>query len=195
MITRNTYKIQPFNYELFVNLTIYDNFFHFLNICKLHTNNLFTEYSAKKSKGEPTMNKDTVNLLKECNSGCKMATNGMEHVMSYVKDSSLKKLIDDYNDRHISLGDKCHTLLNSYGENERDPHQMARAMSWISTEVKLSVNSDSRQIKNILINGCAMGIKSISGYIEQYPTANGESMHIAHDLIGIEQDFMEKLSV
>lgn len=141
------------------------------------------------------MNSDTVNLLKECNSGCKMATTGMEHVMDYVKDKKLKNLINQYNDRHISLGDKCHALLNEYGSNERDPHQIAKAMSWVSTEVKLSLNSDSRQIKNILIDGCAMGIKSISGYIEQYPAANDESTHIAYDLIGIEKDFMSKLSV
>ncbi len=140
------------------------------------------------------INNDTINLLKECNSGCKMATNGMEHVMGYVKDTGLKQLINDYNKRHIDLGDKCHSLLNEYGADERDPHQVAKAMSWVSTEVKLSLKSDARQIRNILIDGCAMGIKSIGGYMEQYPAANDESVHIANDLIGIEQDFMEKLS-
>ena len=35
------------------------------------------------------MNLDTINLLKECNAGCKSATNSMEQVLPYVKDEKL----------------------------------------------------------------------------------------------------------
>ena len=42
------------------------------------------------------MNNDTICLLKECNSGCKNATNSMEQVLPFCKeDSNLKKIIDD----------------------------------------------------------------------------------------------------
>ena len=58
------------------------------------------------------MNTDTVYLLRECNSGCKCATNSMEQVMPFLKDKPhLRNLIEQYNDRHIKIGDECHALL------------------------------------------------------------------------------------
>ena len=48
-------------------------------------------HTSKNEKWEEyvSMN-DTVCLLKECNAGCKSATNSMEQVMGYVK-----KLLDE----------------------------------------------------------------------------------------------------
>lgn len=36
------------------------------------------------------MNEDTINLLQECNAGCKSATNSMEQVLPYIKNENLK---------------------------------------------------------------------------------------------------------
>ena len=59
------------------------------------------------------MNNDTIMLLRECNSGCKNATNSMEQVIGLLHDDSLKDVIRDFNQRHIQLGDECHNLLNT----------------------------------------------------------------------------------
>ena len=78
------------------------------------------------------MNNDTINLLKECNAGCKSATNSMEQVMSYVKNEKLKALIDKYNDSHIKLGDECHNMLNELGEQEKDPQKIPAMQSTLA---------------------------------------------------------------
>jgi hypothetical protein len=62
--------------------------------------------SQNKEKGFTVMNEDTIFLLRECNAGCKSATNSMEQVMPYLADEKLKSIIDEYNDQHIKLADE-----------------------------------------------------------------------------------------
>ena len=139
------------------------------------------------------MNDDTIKLLKECNSGCKSGTNSMEQVKPYIENERLKSIIDKYNDRHIKIGDECHKMLNVLHEKEMDPPASAKAFSWISTEVKLMMNNSAHEIADIMIDGCNMGIKSVSQYINKYKTASDESVDLAKKLVKTEQEFMNDL--
>ena len=140
-----------------------------------------------------TMNEDTINLLKECNAGCKSGTNSMEQVQPYIKNEKLRSIIDEYNDKHIKIGDECHQMLNVYQEEEKDPQVSAKAFSWISTEMKLMINNDDHKIADIMTDGCNMGIKSVSEYINKYKTASKESVELAKKLVKTEQEFMNEL--
>jgi hypothetical protein len=139
------------------------------------------------------MNDDTIKLLKECNAGCKSATNSMEQVLPSVDNETLKALINEYNDKHIKIGDECHQMLNEYDKDEKDPHPMAKAFSWISTEIKLMVNENTHKIADLMIDGCNMGIKSVSEYINKYKLASNESIDLANRIVRTEQEFMNKL--
>ena len=141
------------------------------------------------------MNLDTINLLKECNAGCKSATNSMEQVLPYVKDEKLKKTIEECNEKHIRLGEKCQDLLNEVGEEEKDPSPIAKAFSFMSTEMKLLINDKSEKIAKIMIDGCNMGIKSLAEYMNQYHEAEQKAVDVAKELIDIEERFMDKLLV
>ncbi len=150
--------------------------------------------TMKKQERKNRMNKDTVCLLKECNSGCKSATNSMEQVMPFIEDKpSLKKLIERYNEKHIAIGDECHELLNACKEDEKDPHAIAKVFSWFSTEMKLMIDNDSKKIAGLMVDGCHMGIKSLSGYLNQYTEASEESRSLTCKLIDMEKEFMDEL--
>ena len=43
------------------------------------------------------VSQDTVELLKECDAGCKMAINSMEQIGRHVNNDQLKTLITKYN--------------------------------------------------------------------------------------------------
>ena len=139
------------------------------------------------------MNDDTIELLKECNSGCKNTTDSMEQVLSYTHDANLKALITKYNKKHVALGDKCHVLLNNADKSEKDPSMMAKVFSKLSTDAKLMMNDDAAKIADLMVDGCNMGIKSISKVLNQCLNASSESVGIANELIGIEKDFMNEL--
>ena len=139
------------------------------------------------------MNNDTIMLLRECNSGCKNATNSMEQVIGLLHDDNLKNVIKDFNQRHIQLGDECHNLLNSYGCDEKDPPAVSKIMSFISTEFKMMTDHNTQKAAEIMMDGCNMGIKSLSKYLNQYAAAEEYSKDITKKLIALEEELAREL--
>lgn len=144
-------------------------------------------------KDKCEISEDTIHLLTEVNSGCKNATNSMEQVKEYVVDKDLKELLIDYDKKHIEIGEEAHRLLNNNSCDEKDPGLMAKAFSYISTEMKLMMNPNNTQIAKIMMDGCNMGIQSIGEDLGKYPAADETSVNLAKKLIKIEEDFMSKM--
>lgn len=139
------------------------------------------------------MNEDGVILLRECESGCKTATDSMEQAIPYIKDEQLKKIVEEYDKKHIELGDECHNMLKAEGEEEKDPSKVTKAMVWFGTEVKLAINNSTDRIAELLVDGCNMGIKTLSKNYNKYKQAESAVRDMVLELINIEQDFMNEL--
>lgn len=137
---------------------------------------------------------DSVCLLKECDSGCKMATDCMEQIEPYVKDEKLMKLLKKYNAEHIRLGEECHKLLHEAGEPDKDPHPVAKMFSWLTSEVKLQINSDEKQIASILTDGCNMGIKSLNEKKNKYKSAKPEAVDLCNRLLKAEERMVDDMA-
>ncbi len=136
---------------------------------------------------------DTEELLKECNAGCKTAVNSMEEALSHAQSAELRLTLERYRDRHAALGDDCHRLLSEAGEDGRDPHPIARAMTWFGTEVKLMFNGDDAHVAGLMADGCSMGIKTTGRYKNRYPAASGEARGVADGIIGAEEELLHEL--
>ena len=52
---------------------------------------------------------------------------------------------------------------------------------------------DNNQIAKIMMNGCNMGIQSISEDINKYSNASSESVSLAKKLVKAEENFMRDL--
>lgn len=139
------------------------------------------------------MNVDTINLLKECNSGCKMATDTIEQVMPHVRDEKMKEELQQYNAVHVKLGDKCHELLNRFGKDEKDPAAMAKVMAKIETGMKIMMDGDGEKIADLMVDGCGMGIKSLHKQMNRYPAADAEVKKLTKDIIEAEEKFMRTM--
>lgn len=138
-------------------------------------------------------NEDTIKLLRECNSGVKMAVESLDEVIPKVENHNLRHLLEKYLQEHKKLGDQTHTLLTQFHDEGKDPNPVAVAMSWFTTHVKLSMGEVDQKIADLMTDGCNMGIKSISRYLNQYPTALLEVQSLAKDIIKVEENFMHDL--
>ena len=149
----------------------------------------------KKKNGarDQDMEKQTVELLKECNSGCKMGINSMNQVREYVMDEKLAKVLKEYDEKHKKLEKETSKLLAEFGKDEKEPEKIATAFSWISTEMKLMIKDDASQIAKIMTDGCNMGIKSLTEKINQYSDASKESISLAKDIVKCEEAFRDDL--
>ena len=138
-------------------------------------------------------NTDTVKLLKECNSGCKTALDGMYQVRAHISSPQLKSTIEESCSRHEEIGNRCHKLLNEAGKSECDPPAIGTAMMSVGTGFKLAVNDSDKHIAEMMVDGCNMGIKSIAKQVNLYTNASPESRKLADDIISEEQHFLNQM--
>lgn len=139
------------------------------------------------------MEKQTVTLLEECNSGCKMAVGSMERLKDFIMNAKMGKLLEDSKDQHKKLGEEIAELLVKSGGELKGPDKVATAFSWVTTEMKLLIKDDNSQIAKILTDGCNMGIQSISECINKCPEASHESIALAKKLVKCEESLREEL--
>ena len=138
-------------------------------------------------------NNDTIYLLKECDAGTKMAVTSIDEVLENVQNSDLKQLLTKSKEHHEKLGNEIHSLLSEYQSEEKDPSTMAKGMSWLKTNMKLSMDNTSSTVADLITDGCNMGIKSLYKYLNQYPTADKKVKDICEKLIKIEEDLCRDL--
>ena len=139
------------------------------------------------------MEKQDIELLKECSSGCEMAVKSIEQVMEYTEDDKLYQLLDNYDKKHKELDEEITNILHEDGESSKEPGMMATAMAWADIELKMLVEADNHQIAKIMMDGCNMGIQKISEVINKCKNTATEADKLAKKLVKMEEDFMEDL--
>lgn len=131
--------------------------------------------------------KDTIRLLRECDAGVKMGTASIDDVLEYVENSDFKKLLNACKDEHNNLNDEIQSLLDRYGDSGKDPNPIAKGMSWMKTNMKLTINESDSTIANLMTDGCNMGVKSLNKYLNEYAAADEVSKDITKRLINLEE--------
>ena len=131
-------------------------------------------------------NKDKLCLLKECDSGTKMAASSIDEILDKTENIKLKQLLSETKDHHEKLGNEIHTLLIKAGSKDQEPTPMAKSMSWLKTNMKLGMDKSDATIADLMTDGCDMGIKYLYKYLNQYTAADDTSKDISKRLISIE---------
>lgn len=132
--------------------------------------------------------KDTVRLLRECDAGIRMGVDSINEVIDKVKGDALRDTLTRCREEHESLGDEVRSLLDEYRDEGKKPNPMARSMSWIKTNVEIAMDRSDETIASLMTDGCNMGVKSLSRYLNQYAAADERSKSIAKRLISLESD-------
>ncbi len=133
------------------------------------------------------IHEDTIKLLGECNSGIKMGVSSIDGALPYVRDERLKKLLTVCKEEHEKLGNETHAILNEYHDSGKEPSAIAKGMSWMKTNVMLTLNESDAMVSDLITDGCNMGVKSLSKYLNKYKAAEEKSKDIAKRLINIEE--------
>ena len=134
------------------------------------------------------VNTDTIELLKECNAGIKMGVNSINEVFDNVESDEFRKILNDSRDEHQRLGSETHKLLNDYDDEGKEPNPMARSMSWLKTNIMLSLDERDSTVADLITDGCNMGVKSLNRYLNKYAAAEEKAKDITKKLINMEED-------
>lgn len=134
---------------------------------------------------------DTVKLLRECDAGIKMGISAIDDVIKDVKNNEFRTLLHDSKNQHEKLKEEVTDLLSQHNDEGKDPNPMAKGMSWMKTNMKMAVDGTDNTAADLIIDGCNMGVKSLSRYLNQYTAADNKSKNITNRLVEIE----DRLSV
>jgi ribosome-associated translation inhibitor RaiA len=138
-------------------------------------------------------NSDTVKLLRECDAGTKMAVAAIDEVHDKLRNQRLKRLLDRSKHHHGALGNKIHRQLVENGSTEKDPPAMAKGMAWIKTTLKMGMEESDATAADLITDGCGMGIKSLSRYLNQYRAADRSAKNLCRQLVRIEEKLASEL--
>ena len=134
---------------------------------------------------------DTIKLLRECDAGVKMGISSIDDVLDHVKKEDFRKKLTKCREEHEDLQIKILQELEKYQDDGKNPNPIAKSMSWMKTNLKLSMEDTDATIAELMTDGCNMGVKSLNRYLNQYKAAEEVSKDMAKRLIHLE----EKLAV
>jgi hypothetical protein len=136
---------------------------------------------------------DTIKLLRECDAGVKMGISSIDDVIDKVNDGKLRTLLSDCKEEHEKLRGEIEGLLESYHDEGKDPNLVAKGMSAMKTNIKLGLDYSDETIADLMTDGCDMGVKSLSRYLNQYAAADDVSKDITKRLIKLEATLAEDM--
>ena len=136
---------------------------------------------------------DTEKLLKECNAGIKMGVSSIEEVLDNVKSEKLKDILESSKEEHQRLGSETDEILERFDMEGKEPNLMAKGMSWLKTNVMISMDDRDNTIADLITDGCNMGVKSLNKYLNRYKAADEKAKDITKKLINMEASLAEKM--
>ncbi len=139
------------------------------------------------------MENDTVKLLRECDAGVKMGVSSLDEVLDCIQNEEMKQYLVACKEKHKDLELDIQTHLNELGEDGKNPNPMAKGMSWMKTNFKLMAEKSDATVADLMIDGCDMGVKSLSRYKNQYPAADEKTKRITDRLISLEEEMSQRM--
>lgn len=136
---------------------------------------------------------DTVKLLKECDAGTKMGVASIDDILEKVQDPKLKSLLQESKSHHEKLECEISAMLRNHNAEEKEPNPMAKGMSWMKTNMKMTMDNSDKTVADLITDGCDMGTKTLHRYLNQYKAADEKSKAICGRLIDIEEQLRKDL--
>lgn len=136
---------------------------------------------------------DTVRLLRECDSGAKMGIEALGDVVDKTKSDELRAALAASMDDHRELAKDIRAHLNRFHDEGKDPPAIASAMSWLKTTGKMMLEPSDHTVADLMTDGCNMGVKSLSKYLNAYQAADEKSKDLAKKLIAAEEQLIHSV--
>jgi len=136
---------------------------------------------------------DTIRLLRECDAGIRMGVASIGDVLDDAEQPGLRRCLEQCKSRHEALAHEVSAQLHKYNDRGKAPNPMAKTMSHLKTVVKMGLDPSDRTIADLMTDGCGMGAKSLSKYLNEYKAADEVSKDIAKRLITQEEQLSAQL--
>jgi hypothetical protein len=122
-----------------------------------------------------------------------MGVDSIDSIIDRVKSRRLKSGLNRCKDEHEQLRAEIGALLNRFGDEGKEPSAIALGMSHLKTNMKMLYAPFDKTVADLMTDGCNMGVKSLSKYLNQYKAASERAKDIAKKLIKIEEGLAKNM--
>jgi hypothetical protein len=122
-----------------------------------------------------------------------MGVSSISDIIDDVESADLRQALHDSKLVHDRLGGEAHKLLHLYGSDTKEPHPVAKAMSTAKTAVKMTVDRSDRTAAELITDGCSMGIRSLTHYLNVYKNADSNVRALTKRVISSEQQLIDSV--
>ena len=136
---------------------------------------------------------DTIRLLRECDAGIQMGVSAIDDVLERVQAPDMYRRLSACKRAHESLKTEINGMLADCHDDGKAPNPLAQGMSWLKTNTAMAMNGSDQTIASLMTDGCNMGVKSLTRYLNQYEAASKDSKDITKRLIDLEQQLSDDL--
>lgn len=136
---------------------------------------------------------DTIKLLRECDVGIEMGIDSINDVLNYVSSPEFRRVLSENKDEHAVLKSEIEAALNRFHDDGKDPNPIAQGMSKIKTNVTMIMAESDEKAADLMTDGCNMGVKSLSKYLNQYKAADETAKDITRRLIYLEESLAKAM--
>ena len=148
---------------------------------------------GERKGGFSMIEQDTVRLLRECDAGAKMGVDSLNDVIDRVENEHFKQALSQSRETHEALSGEIRGELDRFQDEGKDPAVIASAMSWLKTHAELAMDASDATVADLMTDGCNMGVKSLSKYLNQYRAADEKSKDLAKRLITEEEHLGQQI--
>lgn len=138
-------------------------------------------------------NEDTIRLLRECSAGVKMGVSTIDEMLPYIKNPKFKDVLYSCKTTHEKLYSEINEYLHKYDVDKKDPPIIASSMAKIKAKIEVAMHNSDKTIASIINDGCNMGVKSLTKYLNEYETANENIKSLVKRLINSEEKLIESI--
>ena len=136
---------------------------------------------------------DTISLLRECDAGIQMGVSSIDQVLENIENQKMRDMLSSSKDEHHRLMKEVQAALSRFHEDGKAPNPMAKAMSTIKTNMEMMIKPTDATIADLMTDGCNMGVKSLSKYLNQYAAADESAKDVCKKLIAMEEQLAKDL--
>ena len=131
---------------------------------------------------------DTVKLLRECDAGIRMGISSINDVIDHTKNTRFRSALERCRQEHRGFQAEIGALLERCHDEGKDPPPIAKGMSKLKTDFKLMADDSDKTVADLMVDGCNMGVKSLTRYLNQYQAASEDAKDLAKRLIRSEDE-------
>ena len=136
---------------------------------------------------------DTIKLLRECDAGVKMGIDSISEVCPEVESKEMLAMLNKCKDKHQRLQKEIECELSRFQDDGKNPNPIAKSMSSMKTNLKMAMKHCDKTVADLMTDGCNMGVKSLSKYLNEYKAAEEYAKDITKKLIAIEDTLAHEL--